>query len=219
MLTVMDEEKSPRKVFYHGSAVKGIRTLMPFSKSHNTIKKPVIYLTPNETLALFYIWNRPYKFVTFNENDNGVVVYTEWYENQFSDLMKGISGSVYECEDDPCIYRTHISGVYNSDVPINVCKETVIGDVFKEIQKRIADGRVILRTYGLLDAEQKEKIVKSDMVRAIHMQRLLKPNKTETDTAYAAFIREHFPLSWSIAEKMSDKEINAMYDEWMNRVQ
>ena len=57
------------------------------------------------------------------------------------------------------------------------------------------------------------------MVRAIHMQRLLKPDKTETDTAYAVFIREHFPLSWSIAEKMSDKEINAMYDEWRNSVQ
>lgn len=207
------------KVFYHGSAVKGIRTLLPFSKSHNTIKKPVVYLTPNETLALFYIWDRPYKFVTFEENEQGSVVYTEWYENQFSDLMRGLSGSIYECEDDPRIYATHIAGVYNSDEPINVCKETVIADVFNEIQKRIADGRVILRTYGLLDAEQKEKIVKSDMVRAIHMQRLLKPNKTETDTAYAAFIREHFPLSWSIAEKMSDKEINAMYDEWMSSVQ
>ena len=50
------------------------------------------------------------------------------------------------------------------------------------------------------------------------MQRLLKPDKTETDTAYAVFIREHFPLSWSIAEKMSDKEINAMYDKWRNSV-
>lgn len=215
----MTYEKTPVKVFYHGSAVKGIRTLMPFSKSHNTIKKPVVYLTPNETLALFYIWNRPYKFVTFNENDNGVVVYTEWYENQFSDLMRGLSGSIYECADDPRIYATHIAGVYNSDVPVSVCKEIVIDDVFEEIQKRIADGRVIMRRYGSLRVDEKEKIVKSDMVRAIHMQRLLKPDKTETDAAYAAFIREHFPLSWSIAEKMSDKEINAMYDKWINSVQ
>ncbi len=55
--------------------------------------------------------------------------------------------------------------------------------------------------------------------KEIEYRRLLKPNKTETDIAYAAFIREHFPLSWSIAEKMCDKEINAMYDEWMNSVQ
>ena len=218
MVALMNKERSPHKVFYHGSAVKSIRTLMPFSKSHNTIKKPVIYLTPNETLALFYIWNRPYKFVTFNENDSGAVVYTEWYENQFSDLLRGISGSVYECNDDPCIYETHIAGVYNSDVPINICKETVIGNVFEEIQKRIADGRVILRTYGSLTMEEKEKIVKSDMVRAIHMQRLLKPDKTETDIAYTTFIRRHFPLSWSIAEKMSEDEIKAMNDKWRKSV-
>ncbi len=214
MVTVMNEEISPRKVFYHGSAVKSIRTLMPFSKSHNTIKKPVVYLTPNETLALFYIWNRPYKFVTFNENESGVIVYTEWYENQFSDLMRGVSGSVYECCDDPYIYETHIPGVYNSDLPVIVYKETVIGNVFEEIQKRIADGRVILRTYGSLEVEEKEKIVKCDMVRAIHMQRLLTPGKTEADISYAAFVKERFPLSWSIAEKMSDEEIREMKDEW-----
>ena len=120
-----DKNVSPG-IFYHGSAVVGIKTLLPYSKAHNTIKNPVVYLTPNETLSLFYIWNRPYKFVTFNENDLGTVVYTEWYDNQFSDLIKGLSGSIYECVDDKCIYSTHIAGVYNSDVPVNVSKETVI---------------------------------------------------------------------------------------------
>ena len=210
----MTDEKTQGKVFYHGSAVKGIQTLLPFSKSHNTIKKPVVYLTPNETLALFYIWDRPYKFVTFEENEKGTVVYTEWYENQFSDLMRGLSGSVYECSDDPRIYATHIAGVYNSEEPVNVIKETVIADVFEEIRKRIADGRVILRSYGSLGADEKEKIVKLDMVRAIHMQRLLTPGKTEADIAYAAFVKERFPLSWSIADKMSDEEIREMKDEW-----
>ena len=140
-----DKSVSPG-IFYHGSAVVGIKTLLPYSKAHNTIKNPVVYLTPNETLSLFYIWNRPYKFVTFNENDLGTVVYTEWYDNQFSDLIKGLSGSIYECVDDMCIHPTHIAGVYNSEVPVNVSKETVIDDVFEEIRKRIADGRVILRT-------------------------------------------------------------------------
>ena len=152
-----DKNLSPG-IFYHGSAVVGIKTLLPYSKAHNTIKNPVVYLTPNETLSLFYIWNRPYKFVTFNENDLGTVVYTEWYDNQFSDLIKGLSGSIYECVDDMCIHPTHIAGVYNSEVPVNVSKETVIDDVFEEIRKRIADGRVILRTYGSLNKEEKKRL-------------------------------------------------------------
>jgi len=211
--------EAPAGIFYHGSAVMGIKTLMPYSKAHNTIKKPVVYLTPNQTLALFYVWNRSYKFVTFNENEHGTVVYTEWYENQFSDLMKGLRGSIYECEKDSSIYPTHIAGVYNSDIPVNVSKETVVDDVFGEVQKRIGDGRVILRTWGSLDAEEKEKIVERDMVRSIHLQRLLKPEALAYDKALAEFVKEHFPISWSIAEKMSDQEIKTMIDEWKRSVQ
>ena len=205
------------KMFYHGSSVKGIQKLMPFSKAHNTIKKPVVYLTPNETLALFYIWSRPYKFVTFNENEHGVVVYTEYYENQFEDLLKGLSGSIYECADDPCIYSTHIEGVYNSEVPLSVCRETVIEDVYMEIKKRIADGRVVLHTYQSLDYKEKERIT-NDMVRAIHMLHLLTPGTSEYQTAYSEFIQEHFPKSWSIAEKMGKEEITAMIDKWKKSV-
>ena len=213
----MTDKESPRKVFYHGSSVRGIKTLKPFSKSHNTIKKSVIYLTQNETLALFYIWNRPYKFVTFEEDERHVVVYTEFYENQFEELLKGLSGSIYECSDDPCISGTHIDAVYNSEAPLTVRKETVFNDVFEEIKNRITDGRVILRTYHTLNAEEKEKI-SDDMVRAIHLQHLLKSGTSEYEIAYSAFVKEHFPKSWSIAEKMSDKEIKSMIDAWKKSV-
>ena len=213
-----DKSVSP-SIYYRGSAVVGIRTLLPYSKAHNTIKNSVIYLTPNETLALFYIWNRPYKFVTFNENDQGTVVYTEWYENQFSDLMKGLSGSVYECVAAPNIRATHIAGVYNSDIPVTVSKETVIDDVYKEINKRIADGRVILRTFGSLDREEKEEIVERNMVRSIHQLHLLKTETSEYNNEFGTFVKEHFPLSWSIAEKMSDEEIRMMIEEWRKSVQ
>ena len=210
----MPENDSPNKIFYHGSSVKGIRVLEPFSKSHKTGKKPVVYLTPNETLALFYIWDRPYKFVTFSENEQGAVVYTEWYDGQFDDLTKGLCGSIYECRDDRNIYATHIEGVYNSDVPLKVSKETPIDDARAEMLKRISDGRVILRTYSSLGAEEKERIVECDMVRAIHMERLLTAGSTEYDIEKRAFIRERFPVSWSIAEKMSQDEVREMIEAW-----
>ena len=202
--------------FYHGSFVKGLRILKPFSDPNNTIKKSVVYLTPNETLALFYIWNRIYKFVTFSENEHDVVVYTEWYENQLIDLTKGLCGSIYECLDDPGIHDTHVYRVYNSETSVTVRKETVINDVYDEIRKRIADGRIILRAYHSLDTDEKEKIVKCDMVRAIHMEHLLDPDQTEYKAAKSAFVKEHFPVSWSIAAKMSDEEISAIIEAWRN---
>ena len=193
--------------------MQGIRELKPFSKSHNTIKKPVVYLTPNETLALFYIWDRAYKFVTFEEDGRGVVVYTEWYENQFEDLTGGLRGSVYECRNASTIYETHITGVYNSDVPVPVAKETVIDDVPGEICKRIADGRVVMRRYSSLTETEKEEIQRT-MVRAIHLERLLEPDGSEPTIAKAAFVKERFPASWSIAEQMSAEEIEATLAAW-----
>ena len=41
---------------------------------------------------------------------------------------------------------------------------------------------------------------------------------SEYNTAFGAFGKEHFPLSWSIAKKMSDDEIKAMIDGWRKSV-
>jgi len=60
--------------------------------------------------------------------------------------------------------------------------------------------------------------IECDMVRAIHQQRLLKFGTSEYNTSFGAFVKEHFPLSWSIAEKMSDDEIKAMIDSWRKSV-
>ena len=66
---------------YHGTQVQNIEQLKPFATRGNAISKPVICFTPNYCIALLYIWNRSYKWITFSENENGKVVFTEHSES------------------------------------------------------------------------------------------------------------------------------------------
>jgi len=58
---IRNRDEPKMEYLYHGSFLPNINILQPFSKSHNTIKKAVTYLTQNNVYALFYIWNKPYK--------------------------------------------------------------------------------------------------------------------------------------------------------------
>lgn len=69
---------------YHGTQIQNIKKLEPVATRDNAITKPVICFTPNSCIALFYIWNRSYKWVTFSEKENGKVVFTEHYKNRLS---------------------------------------------------------------------------------------------------------------------------------------
>ena len=110
---------------YHGTQVQNIKQLNPFATRGNAISKPVICFTPNCCIALLYIWNRSYKWITFSENENGKVVFTEHYENMLYDFYNKVSGSIYECDgDNPSIIPTHMKGIYTSEVPVPVEKET-----------------------------------------------------------------------------------------------
>lgn len=69
--------------------------LRSFDTYQNAISKPVICFTPNPRMALFYILDRKYKWVTFNEDENGKVIFTEHYKNMLYDLYNNVSGSIY----------------------------------------------------------------------------------------------------------------------------
>jgi hypothetical protein len=183
-----------REICYHGSYIKGLRELLPFSKSHNTIKKEVVYLTPNESYALFYIWNRPYKWVTFGADENGIIVFTEWFENQLIEFYKGVSGYIYECDmNNPDIVQTHIKDVLNSEKPVPVINYKEIDDCYAEILKREELGAVKIKRYDTLTQEELAEI-SNNTINAIKMEKLLTsfPEK-------ANFVKQKFPREWEQA--------------------
>ena len=201
-------------MLYHGTHVQNIKTLKPFATQGNAISKPVICFTANPHIALFYIWNRSYKWVAFCENENGKVVFTEHYENMLYDFYNGVSGSIYACDgNDPAIAPTHMKGVYTSECPVTVNKETIISNTYDEILKHEALGNIILQRYIQLSPEEKARISKTT-VRAIHMQKLLFPSHSTSKTEQIDFVRSHYPKEWETASKMTTHEIDQMINEW-----
>ncbi len=206
-------------ILYHGTHIQGIETLKPIATRINAISKAVVCLSSNPYTALFYIWSRPYKWVAFDEDSNGRVVFTEQYEGMLFDFYNNLSGSIYECDgNDPQITQTHMEGVYTSESPINITKEILISNVYEEIIKHEATGNIIIRRYTHLSAEEKNNISKTT-VRAIHMQKLLSPSNSTTKFELIDFVKSHFPNEWGIASKMSQRQIDEMIKEWKASLQ
>ena len=128
---------------YHGTQIQNIKKLEPVSTRDNAITKPVICFTPNSCIALFYIWNRSYKWVTFSEKENGKVVFTEHYKNMLFDFYNKVSGSIYKCDgDNPALTPSHMKGIYISETPIAIeneicCAAYVTGKDFSLMMKKI----------------------------------------------------------------------------------
>ena len=202
---------------YHGTCIGNIKELIPFSKSHNTIKKSVIYLTPNATFALFYIWNRSYKWVSFVVDDNDIVVFTEHYKNHLKEFYENISGYIYTCDGNhPFIYKTHIKSVYNSEIPVPIIGCQEIPDVYYEIREREKTGKVRIKTYELLTNNEKDEIF-SNTVRAIHMEKLLGASDYNLGDKID-FIKQKFPEAWYTAIHNTKDEIENMINEWKNSI-
>lgn len=199
---------------YHGTQVQNIEQLKPFATRGNAISKPVICFTPNYCIALLYIWNRSYRWVTFCENENGKIVFTEHYENMLYDFYNKASGSIYECDgNNPDITPTHMKGVYTSEVSIPIEIETKIDNVYDEILKQESFGNMIIRRYNQLSVDDKNEIFKGT-VRAIHMQKLLIPSDYVPKQEQACFVQMHFPQAWETASKMTKTEVEQMISEW-----
>lgn len=206
-------------ILYHGTHIQNIATLKPFTTRRNAISKPVICFTPNPHIAFFYIWNRSYKWVTFNEDENGKVIFTEHYDNMLYDFYNNVSDSIYECNgSNPGISPTHMKGVYVSESPIKVENETVIANAYNEILNQESLGNITVRRYDQLSTDEKSRISKST-IQAIHMQRLLIPSDHIPIVEQADFVRSHFPAEWDIVSNMTKQEIDAMLNEWRASLQ
>ena len=156
--------------------------------------------------------------MAFREGEDGIVVFTEQYENMLCDFYNNVSGSLYECnENNPDIIPTHMKDVYRSEVPVSVEKESVISNVYDEIIKQEALGNIRIQRYNQLTYEEKEKQFKT-IVRAIHMQKLLFPSDYIPQQEQAEFVKTHFTKEWNAALKMTRQEVEQMINEWRESV-
>lgn len=117
--------------FYHGSPIDGLKELNSFVSEH---KEPYIYFFTNPVVALLYSVHpveKPFSWYPYGFDENGTVVYSEYYPNAFFDIYKGKMGYLYECDNVADTKNpTNINSAYTCKMPVTVDRVTQINDVF-----------------------------------------------------------------------------------------
>lgn len=179
-------------IFYHGSPVKEVKELKPFLSEHG---KPYIYFATNPLVALLYAVKpvpKPFSFYPYGFDENGHVVYSEYYENAFYDLYKGKTGYLYECDDLKYTDTpTKINCAYTTTESIKIDRVTKISDLYIFYKEQ--------ETKGLFSIKQKSKISDKEMNFVLdELRRDIEKYdlKSFPQHAMSIFIQKHFPTIW-----------------------
>lgn len=180
-------------MYYHGSSIKGLKTLTPYISEH---EKSYIYFATNPVVATFYmvhIVERPYNWFTYGFNEEGVPVYTEYYPNALFDGYDGKTGYLYECSEiDNVENPTNINCACVCDTTVVVDKCTEIKDIYEALLNYEKQGKLIIRRYETLSEKMLEFIEKT--VRDEIKENNLKNNG---DLSYSLFLKKNFCSVWN----------------------
>lgn len=179
--------------FYHGSPIGGLSQLHPFLSEHG---KPYIYFATNPLVALLYAVKpvpKPFSFYPYGFDENGIVVYSEYYENAFYDLYKNKAGYLYECDDLKKIEApTQINCAYTSTEPIIIDRVTMIPDLYVFFKKQEEKGLFRVKTRKEV-SDKEMSFVLSELRKDIDKGAL----KDTPQHDMSIFIQKHFPIIWN----------------------
>ena len=147
-------------MLYHASQTKNIKVLKPRISNHN---KPLIYFSNKRENVLVYLSNAVEKFCKENNFDydgtwskwasygftkDGILEIQEYYPNATYETYSGISGYIYSVEDILNIEKqADIPNAFHTSENVKVTGCEYIEDAYKEIQKEIKNGNIILIKY------------------------------------------------------------------------
>jgi hypothetical protein len=181
--------------YFHGSVVPGIKILEPKMNPDSNLTKPCIYFTSKKDLAVFYIWNRPFKWLTYGFKD-GMVKYTESFKDGLEYFYKGVSGYIYSVDQELIIdEKVGIQSAAISEEPVKIKNVEYISDVYEKILEENRNGEILLRRYDDLDEQEHNKNNKM-VLNAIKRMNLI-----EEENEYSIFVKEKFPEIWNMAIK------------------
>lgn len=144
--------------FYNGSVDGNIKEFKVVQS-----RDGFVYATSSWLVALTYI-ARVFPNLFMTENDKEVFI--DVVPNFFENTVKGRSGYLYTLEDNqdfiPIKQNQNCghANVYKINEDVKVKNVEFIEDVFKELQKYIESGELVIKRYSSLDQEQITKIQK-----------------------------------------------------------
>ena len=179
---------------YHGSAVCGLRTLTPYANPHSNLKYPCVYLSTNKALASIYIWNKPYKWMTFVIREDGMPVYEESFRGGLREFYSGVKGCIYTCEGEfETDENTAIRHAVISREPVEIVDTDPVEDAYERILQYERDGQLVIHRFEDL-TEAQRRSDRSMILGAIRRLELLKG-----EHPLSGFVSETFPELWEEA--------------------
>ena len=183
--------------FYHGSPLGGLNELQPFLSEHG---KPYIYFATNPLVALMYVVKpvpKPFSFYPYGFDENGNVIYSEYYENALYDLYKNKVGYLYECDNLKKIEApTQINCAYTSTESteaIAIDRVTMIPDLYVFFKKQEEPGLFRVKTRNEI-SDKEMSFVLDELRKDISKSNL----KQSPQHAMSVFIQKYFPTIWEV---------------------
>ena len=140
-------------IFYHGSVIGGLDTVLANAKSH-VDGSNVAYFTTDRVYALVCCRSRQENFVTMGPRD-GVQHYFERFPEQLKVLYEGKEGFLYR-PVSPANLKNTKGHTWESPVDVPVVLLEHVPNVYAEILAEETAGHVIVHRYAEIDpAEQK----------------------------------------------------------------
>lgn len=179
-------------IYYHGTTVPGLTVLKPFASPFSNLKYACVYLSTYKPLAAIYIWNRPYKWFTFDIKEDGTLYYTESFPNNLREFYDGVKGYIYACEGD---YSSdsgtgiRYAAISKEPVPVTGCD--MVENAYERILQYESEGALILQRFEELT--QKEH----DMNRKMILNGIRRLNLLEGTHPLSPFVKEKFPDLWA----------------------
>lgn len=141
-------------LFYHGSVVGGLSTILANAKSHADGRN-VAYFTTDRVYALVCCRSRSENFVTMGPDQNGKQHYFERFPNQLKTLYQGREGFLYQPLSVEQLTNTK-GHTWESAADVPVVQKEHIPDVYAEILREEELGRVIIHRYDEIDPQEQK---------------------------------------------------------------
>ena len=179
-------------ILYHGSPVGGLTELKPFLSEHG---KPYIYFATKPLVALLYAVKalpKPFSFYPYGFEQNGNVVYSEYFENAFEKTYKGKKGYLYECDDLQKLENpTQINCAYTCTEAVKVDRVMEIPDLYEYYMEQKEKGLFVLKKLENI-SEKELGYAYGYLAEMMNMYQL----KDQPEHPMSLFIRTNFPKQW-----------------------
>lgn len=145
-------------IAYHGTVAGGLHTLKPFAHPHSNLKYPCVYLSTYKPLSAIYIWNREFKWMTFEIREDGMPVYNESFKNCLLEFYGGVKGYIYTCSGNfETDENTTIKHAVISKEPVEIQDVDIVDDAYERILQYEKDGLLVINHFENLSDEQKRR--------------------------------------------------------------